>query len=209
MPATISLIIPTIGRPSLLRTLDSVIPQLAHGDEIIVIGDGPQPGARVIIEQAHLRYDLNNCPMCGGDVVLHYLETAPSRTWGHAQRQFGMSVATGDYIAFLDDDDTWTLVARAMIALVTNTDDFTRQKCPHIFQMRYANGSVLWQTPQLLCGNVGTPMFVVPNEPENLGTWSSRYEGDFDFASSWKWPESLIAWHGEVLALIDHGEQPK
>jgi glycosyltransferase involved in cell wall biosynthesis len=36
---TFSVIVPTKGRPSIHRTLESIVPQLEHGDEVIVVRD--------------------------------------------------------------------------------------------------------------------------------------------------------------------------
>jgi glycosyltransferase involved in cell wall biosynthesis len=208
MTPTLSLIIPTIGRGTLLRTLHSVLPQLLRGDEILVIGDGPQSTVRMLIEQAHLTHDLAHCPMCGGEFELRYFETERTNTWGSDQRQFGMAVATGDYLAFLDDDDTWAVDARQQIAAATESvGERLYGPKPHIFQMRYANGAVLWTVPALREANIGTPMLVVPRELERLGRWSSRYECDFDFARSWGWLDEEIVWHESVIALIDHEER--
>ena len=43
-PVSITVIIPTIGRDSLYRTLDALAVQLEPGDEVLVVADDPERG---------------------------------------------------------------------------------------------------------------------------------------------------------------------
>ena len=55
----------------------------------------------------------------------------------------------------------------------------------------------------LQVGYVGTPMLCIPNKPGNVGTWSSRYEGDYDFAASTmelRGDEPVL--HDDVIATV-------
>src|SRR5687767_666422 len=159
---TISIIIPTIGRPILAHLLDETIRQLEDGDEVLVIGDGPQPEARRIA--------------AGRDARVRYHETEATRCWGHPQRNWAMDIASASHLVSFDDDDA--LVPGALDAIraaATATPDR-----PLIFRMRH-EAVTLWMTPRLLPGNVSTQMFVVPNVKARLGRWGSRYQGDFDF----------------------------
>jgi glycosyltransferase involved in cell wall biosynthesis len=96
-----SVIIPSRNRPSLLRVaLASVAAQTCASMEIIVVDDGSDEGHlheyRAIIGQA------------GKPVSFHSL---PQRPMGHGPsytRNFAAARATGDYLCFLDDDDSWT-----------------------------------------------------------------------------------------------------
>jgi glycosyltransferase involved in cell wall biosynthesis len=188
---SLTVIVPTISRLSLTRALQSILPQLLPGDECLVVGDGEQRNAR---RTTNLEYE-----QLKDGVQLLYFEYGPTKDWGNAQRQFGLYRARTTHIAFLDDDDVWAPGARLAIeAGITVTPSV-----PHIFRMRYANGFTLWQVPALRCGNVGTPMIIVPRNPSKLGKWSSRYEGDFDFISTWGWTDPEICWHHEVIALIE------
>jgi glycosyltransferase involved in cell wall biosynthesis len=79
----ISVIIPTIGRTTLGRAVDSVLGQSAKETEIIIVNDGPFD---IDMEQRMIR---TNRPFSG-----------PA-----AARNIGISAASGGIICFLDDDD--------------------------------------------------------------------------------------------------------
>jgi glycosyltransferase involved in cell wall biosynthesis len=88
-PVTLSVIIPTRERPTLLRqALDSVAAQTRSPDEVIVVDDGDTP--------------RDDTPPEG---VRWIRQEAPH---GAARaRNLGASLARGTLLAFLDDDDTW------------------------------------------------------------------------------------------------------
>lgn len=169
MGPTISVIIPTIGRPQLLRALASVAAQPGADDlDVIVAAD-----------THHRVVDL------AGLGVLHpsldRLRTiavdAGYSAWGHPQRNVAMQEARGAWLAFLDDDDGWTPGAVATIRRAIAAND----RRVHIFRMSYRDGSTLWADRAIRPGNVGTPMVVVKNDPGLPGRWGDRYEGDYDF----------------------------
>jgi glycosyltransferase involved in cell wall biosynthesis len=164
----LSVIVPTIGRPTLSRTLASIEAQRTiPGDQTIVIRD-----------------DL------------------PHRDWGAWARAEGITQAAGDFLLFMDDDDAYVPAAFDVIrAAVTANPDVV-----HIFRMRrFAPfNDVLWHRKNLSApGQVGTPMFAVPNRREWLGTWSRHYEGDFEFLRSTlaKMCSEPI-WHEDVIAEV-------
>ena len=87
----ISCIIPTYNRKEfLVEAVNSVLSQTRKPDEIIIVNNGDE---RVFLSDKlskHVKvYDI-------------------VRNAGASQtRNFGAGVATGDYLAFLDDDDLW------------------------------------------------------------------------------------------------------
>ena len=113
-----SVIIPSRNRPSLLRSaLASVTAQSCAFLEIIVVDDGSDDrhldDYRAIIGEA------------GKPVIFHSL---PRRTLGHGPgytRNFAAARATGDYLCFLDDDDSWvdaSYLNRVGAAIEANPD---------------------------------------------------------------------------------------
>lgn len=88
----VSVVIPTIGRPELIRALRSVRAQSSVGTvEIIVVNDAA-PGGEL-----------------DGEVVGladHVLRTS-GKVGGSRARNLGIRAATGTYVALLDDDDEW------------------------------------------------------------------------------------------------------
>lgn len=191
---SLSVIIPTMGRPSLVWTLKSVIPELLPGDEAIVIGDGPQPISKEVSIEAGARY----------------LETPPTRQWGHAQRNLGMEQAKGDYLAFIDDDDIYLPGAfQAMRRAIMEAPGKL-----FIFRMQYKDG-ILWEKPELTLNNVSTQMYVFPNVPGRLAKWGRHPKtpngkgGDWCFAkdTALLWRPEDVVWMSEVIARLEaHGE---
>lgn len=90
----VSVVIPTLHRPNLvLRAIDSVLRQTHEEIELIVVVDGPDPDTVAVLRSA-------NDPRLRVIVNPHSLTAAGARN-------VGVDHATGDWIAFLDDDDEW------------------------------------------------------------------------------------------------------
>ena len=90
----VSVIIPTSNRPELLpRAIRSVLDQTFQDFEIITVDDGQVISAQEAVGQlneSRIRYIKNDRLLGGGGT-----------------RNKGASIATGEYLAFLDDDDEW------------------------------------------------------------------------------------------------------
>lgn len=190
---TISLVIATVSRPTLARSLNSLVGQdWREGDEVLVIGDGPQPVAKEL------------CGLFAKSVPIRYLEN-PGQTgmWGHHPRNWVLDkgLCRGDYLMALDDDDEYTedaiRVARQAFA------ECPRPR-PHVFRMsgHPAVGTV-WKEPVMRAGNLGTPCLALPNDPTKLGRYGLRYAGDFDFAESTcaHYSEGPV-WREEVVCRV-------
>lgn len=90
MPSSVSVVIPTIGRPSLHAAILSALRQTVPVLEVVVASDSEEP---LGIEKEY-----------GGKV--REIHIGP-RAGGNVARNAGIRVARGDLIALLDDDDTW------------------------------------------------------------------------------------------------------
>ena len=90
------MVIPTYNRSDLLvRAVHSVIAQTYEPTEIIVVDDhSPIPAVDTIAAS-----DIDRCNLT---VIRH-----PSNRYVAAARNTGIAEATGDWVAFLDDDDEW------------------------------------------------------------------------------------------------------
>ena len=87
----ISCIIPTCDRPAMLQqALDSVLHQTTKPLEIIVVNNG-----RLAVED-----------ICAGHEAVRLVNAVPYLGVAQA-RNLGASLAKGDVLAFLDDDDMW------------------------------------------------------------------------------------------------------
>jgi hypothetical protein len=174
----ISFIVPTIGRSSLVDTLKSI--ETWPGDEILVVGK----------------------VFPTGDLRPRYFPCANGNDWGGKERNIALTNAGTRYLAFLDDDDVYMPGARHYMQHAIHE---TPGK-PVLFRMQYPNGITLWQNQELRCGNVGTPMILIPNMPTRLGTWTSHRVGDFQFLESMRWPVTDIVWRPEIIARLGHNE---
>lgn len=190
-----SVIIPTKGRPELYATLLSVLRAgFLDGDEVIVVGDGDQPEARRIVE------------CFKGRLRISYMETPVTRSSGGHQRMLGMSVANGTHLVFIDDDDVYRDGSFQVIRKAASENP---NKIP-IFKMKamakHLSYDILWREPKLYLGNVGTPMFCVPNVKSRLGAWSISICNDFEFIKStvekYSEKEDALVWMDHVIAEI-------
>jgi glycosyltransferase involved in cell wall biosynthesis len=90
----VSVIIPTYNRADLIgRAIASVIAQIHQNLEIIVVDDASTEN----IDQAIAHID---------DPRLQYIRH-PTNLGGSAARNTGIKAAQGEFVAFLDSDDTW------------------------------------------------------------------------------------------------------
>lgn len=89
---SVSVIVPTIGRPELLRALESARTQITKASlEIVVVHDG------AVGEEL---------PDQASDVADRIIRTT-GRVGGSRARNIGIESADGDVVALLDDDDEW------------------------------------------------------------------------------------------------------
>lgn len=172
----ISFIVPTIGRSSLQATLRSI--KCLPGDEVIVIGNVPE---RL-------------------DGFVRYIPCPPGGDWGHTERNVAMPMARGRYLAHIDDDDVYAPGTRELMGDAIKKAPGK----PVLFKMQFPNGITLWEEPEIRCGNVGTPMMLIPNMPTRLGRWESFVGGDCAFLEQCKWKRDEFVWRPEIIALLGH-----
>lgn len=186
---TFSIIVPTIGRKTLQETLDSITPQRAADDEVIVVFDGKES------EEVNRLAESHSC----------LLANTGKRSYdaGSTPRNFGIDKARGDWLLFMDDDDIFTENALTIIRKVIV---IPQQPTPHIFRMRCQNGIILWREPRLEYANVGTPMFVVPRLNGNETRWRSGDSGsgnDFAFIiETLSLRKQTPIWSEEIICLV-------
>jgi glycosyltransferase involved in cell wall biosynthesis len=172
--ASITVVIPTLNRPTLARTVKS-----AEGaDEVVVVGDCMPPAA--------------------GQVRLEAQPLSVHREGRAAElRNVGMRRATGNWIAFMDDDDVFTPGAIDMIRKAVSGN------APALYLFRMHFCGVRWSLPILEINNVGTPMIVCPARgwrPWPTGGYPCE---DYGFAdlnkSSWS---GGVVFREEIIAEV-------
>lgn len=86
----VSVVIPTIGRETLLQAVESALEQTSPPGEVLVVADLER------LPDAYAWSDSRVRILCTG-----------GGRGGNVARQLGVDAARGDAIAFLDDDDYW------------------------------------------------------------------------------------------------------
>lgn len=170
----ISVITPTWQRHELLLT--RCIPSVAAQSvpvEHVVVSDGPDPVLRELL--------------AGVDVV--YAEVAEHAddpcNYGARARNRGLEVATGDLIAYLDDDNAFRPehVERLAAALEADSDrDFAYTQ-----MFRHGLGDTIGGEPPIH-GNLDSSVLMHRRDgPARFGLWPvpSPYEVDWVFVRTW------------------------
>jgi hypothetical protein len=187
---TLSIIIPTLGRPTLTATLASIrTQQLTDGDEVILVQDGPEEEAtRKVFEESGVPGKYFGLDRHYGDI-------------GATPRNAGMAVARGDYLAFMDDDDYYLDGAfdsiRRAIARYAGR--------PMMFRMvRPGWAQTIWREQVVRLGNVSTQMIVTPNQSAKLGQWGPYRCGDLAFIVTTleHWPAGSLVWCADTIAVV-------
>lgn len=165
---SITVVVPTLGRPTLVRTLKSLQGQdWGRGDGALVVADGPGTAVEEIWSQFDLPGRFVQTPRNLGH-------------WGHGVRNWVQDThqIKSTHRAQLDDDDVWTPGA-----LKTIKDAVRKHNRPRafLFQMDWSRAGripILFEEEVVREGNVGTPMLVAPSDW--VAKWGTRYAGDFD-----------------------------
>lgn len=187
----LTVIVPTIGRPGLSRTLRSVRDQvLLPGDEVLVVGDvldGPLPEVGRLVALAGQPFA--------------YVPHAGDRHWyGFPQVNHARRIARpGNYLLTLPDDDVFTAdaldaVRRAVASLP--------EPAPLMFRFVSPMGFPLWDRREVAQANVSNQCFVVPNLPGRVADLRcERYESDFDWIVDTLalWPPDSLVWDETVI----------
>jgi glycosyltransferase involved in cell wall biosynthesis len=194
-PPFLTVIVPTQGRDTLGRMLSSIRAQREARDvEVLVVEDTHGSVNSDVARQA-ATYDAR-----------HLTHDAGHHCWGHCQINAALLKATGDYVAFQDDDDIYTLGTFDAIQHAAATLDELR---PMMFQFRDYFGRVLWDEPKAILTRVGGHCIITPNVTSRLGRWGCRYEGDYDFIVQTlrHYAPCQVSWISRVITVARPEEQ--
>jgi glycosyltransferase involved in cell wall biosynthesis len=149
---SLSIILPTINRPSLRAAIESAIPQLKFADELIVIGHGVLPEAAYITSQ----YPKTR-----------YFEDYTDSGRGADRRNLGMNKAYGGHFVYLDDDDV--LAPKALELIRTSIKKYPEYLIFHRMEVVEDSiggctaGTKIWMREEIALGNTICANMVVPN----------------------------------------------
>jgi hypothetical protein len=169
----ISVIIPTLGRDTLPRMVESVCGQLSEHDELIIVADGPIAKMRAVQQLGE------NSRIKWGSAQNH------QSVYGNVQRNVGAAMATGDVLWFVDDDDT---VEPGAIETIRSAMQIRME--PTVFRMDL-RGKTLPPSHDATVGHIGGPQLVVPNLtglPEFPVPAKTAATSDFE------WVEAVNEW---------------
>lgn len=151
----LSFIVPTVGRPTLTPLIETLKKEIGPEDEVFVVGDGRCLFARFVS-------DL-------GDPRFRYYELPGGRS-GNPARDSAIALATGEFLMFVDDDDSYmpgaikNIVRPALLLAPTR---------PHVFRVA---GLRLGAPP--FEDTIPGATFIPPNDKQKLGVWDDTTGSD-------------------------------
>lgn len=177
--------IPTLGRATLEATLRSIADQLVADDEILVVADpiGDPIRAAELVEEILPAARLE--VIAGGD------------QWGHAQRNWALEHAAGEYVWALADDDIAEPGALEALRGAAAAGGW------HLFRVESRGELGHWAIPDdrvIRETNVDAECILAPRDVE--ARWGSRYQGDLDFALDLLAELGEPSWHETVGARL-------
>lgn len=131
---TISVILPTAGRPGLARTLVSIVSAgIRPYDEVVIVGDGDPPGVMAAVAAAGFPDGL----------AIAYEPLVPAGGCvGQPARNLGVRVATRNWLLFTQDDNELLPGALDVVRQAVAGDPL-----PHVFRVKLRSGLTLWRQP--------------------------------------------------------------
>jgi len=182
--SSLTVLLPTLGRPTLPRMLQSLAEQeWAADDELLLVSDDRHDWCHEVFLTSGLRG--RHLAAMGG----------PLSNWGHTLRNWFMPCARGEYLWHVDDDD---VVMPGALARIHKQIE-THPGHLHMFRF-YGGGNLYWDSPGVGNWTCGTPCLVHPRDIR-LGTWQPWYGGDQAFVheTTRNNPDIPIHWHDEVV----------
>lgn len=177
---TLSIVIPTMGRDTLARTLESIQPQLSStSDQVYLVADGQAAFDKVgFAWNGKFRWPIG---------LMAPTSEAMKANPGGTQRNFALECQWprlgGDYLLWCGDDDIY--LPGALDAVRRQAE--ANPGLPLMFRMITPCGARPWQEEdrgRIERHYVGDHMFVAPNLPLLLGRFGPTYSGDYDFIRS-------------------------
>lgn len=183
MATSIGVFIPTQGRKTLARTLQSIASQdLLPEDRVIVVGDGVN------------RWASDTVPQFGPNFT--YTPIKATRDWGHTQCNYGIKKLQGTVTVITAQDDDDIFSPRAFEAMREQAE-WTPN---HLLMARVANHAwgLLWRVPDF-----NEPL--VPNDPRYKGNMAQDGHSPWLVGSDAILPRFGAAYNGDQIYVAKAG----
>lgn len=190
-----TVVIPTIGRESLPKTLASINRDYA---EIIVVADTFEMG----------KHDANWIKLQAQEYDADFLAVdAGYHDTGSPQLQAGYAAAGGAWVMNSGDDDLYEpfafeTMARAIESLAEPVPLMFRTALhPTWPDQRRGNREivVLWKDPVIRDKNITGQCFVIPNDQSRIGSWSIHVDFGFITDTVRLW-DGRLEWRTELIS---------
>lgn len=170
----LTIAIPTLGRPTLARTVYSFLEQLEPGDEVILVADpSGDPNyvrfihSSILSKRLGVHSSVISCGHPGG--------------WGQPQRNAAYRAASQPYVWCLADDDVATPAAVPQIRKIAAAMTEAGGDQWAIFRVGRATDTPwVWHTQEVRVGNLDADCIVAPSTV--AARWGLGYDGDAVFA---------------------------
>lgn len=202
-PPWLSIVVPTVGRETLIDTLDAIDHQPARllaGVEVVVVAD-TFGGMTINLEgvKAHIAAErqLGRYRFIEHDGGQH--------VFGQPQRTAGAQAALGDWVWWGQDDNVPSEKALESIY------DAVRSHISELLIFRWVAPwrEIIWRWPELALGNLDADCLVMSRRLAQHCAWGLRYEGDYDVAREAfeQTGRAEIDWRPAVISIARPGEQ--
>jgi glycosyltransferase involved in cell wall biosynthesis len=202
---TLTIAIPTIGRPTLRDTLASIARQaLIPGDRVFVVYDSFAP------DRTNLQATRNLVESFGFTFAEH---DGGYHFYGNPQLNRAMELATGDCFCALGDDDVYVdgAIARLRNKLsATRAVLFQFYTPPYMIAVDNPTRLVLWQDRRLRVANLSGCCIAAPRSALVPVSDERRIEVDFD------WIAAIVAntgqppiWFRDCLIIARPDQRPE
>ncbi len=154
-------IIPTCGRPSLQRAIESVLTQ-THQDFVLhIIWHNNPVGTGLMQEHRDSPSQFLEAASVRHDIRKYHLKNDQVDS-GTSARNFGIAQGSSDWVAYLDDDDYWLPEHLEYMAAEAANDPAVNMmhSWGHAFRMSLQTGRSLKRTPRYLGSTVELPLTV-------------------------------------------------
>jgi hypothetical protein len=155
-----------MGKESIFDILKSFEKQLNENDHLTIVFDGP--GLPNVDKVKKFTKQM----LCNTNI---YVEETNLGYWGHAIRNKYNNLK-GDFVFHVDDDDNITSDCMNEVRNICKDKNTI-----YIFKMKLANNDIIWKTKEIIFGEIGTPMGIIPVNINSTSIFTYKYGGDYDF----------------------------